>query len=140
MTEEFDPHDLIDPHDLMDPLFDDPNDCDYYKYMELQENRYHSDTVYNDNGIQITACCSEQNYVIETDKYTVYWYTGGTLVIYSGSTSDSKSKILFEFKKEFDMSFFAKLFNANEPWSIEYASAEEANNKIEQFLNLKVFL
>lgn len=132
--------DVIDPHDLMDDSFDEkPFDLDQI-YRDVEDAKFYSNTFYTDNGVEITACCADLNYVIETDKYHVYWYVTPTNTMIILDQTKPRAKLLFEFKKEFDMSFFATLKESGEPWEIEYSSAELVNKRIEQILNLKVFL
>lgn len=112
------------------------NDLDDEYCIYLESDLFHSDTVYEDNGVEIIACAEDLNYSINTGKYNIYWYIGGTMQIFNSH------KLLLELKVPFDMKLFAKIKREDKPGALEfvYSSAEMVNKKIESFLNLKAFL
>lgn len=120
-------------------IYNDLDDqyCDILeKEEELEYNRFFHDEKYKDNGVQIIACAEDLNYAISTEKYNIYWYICGTMLIYNSN------KLLLEFKIPFDMKIFAQIKCDDKPGNLEflYSSADMVNKKIESFLNLRAFI
>lgn len=84
---------------------------------------------YKSVDLEITAWPTYGNYVIETDKYLIYYYPGARIISIPGQL-DLENQ---------DLSFFGTR-TGPEYYNIEYYSGAEINKKIERYLNLKVFL
>jgi hypothetical protein len=125
----------LEEEDLFDNGIDGEPCLHQYDLDATAENDYDSGrVVYHDNGVEFTACPVDTNYVIITDKYWIYWYLGsGTVVFYPRTGAEP----LLEFKKEFDLGFFATMHHNG---SIAYSSADRVNRQVERYLNMKAFL
>lgn len=120
---------IIEEADL---LAEEADQLEHQRQVEAEMAFMCGTRKYHNNGVEITSRPADMNYVIETNKYTVYWYVGScALQIYAGH------KILYDLIKSFDMSYFAILKDATlKPGELEFvwSSAEHVNHQVEEIL------